>query len=178
MTHELPWPSGTRDTFLGTVHRVPSGPPDSLSARDRESWLRWPWLPLAVLLGSLIIFAALSVASWVLYDQAEQRLLAERTSQSSQVLISCRRQHPGADRDGGHDRRRERRQPRLLRRRHGRPGRADATVVHVGGLVPHRRHETVGEPRRPDRADGGGTDIGRRRSLRRRHPRASWWWTC
>ena len=48
--------------------------------------LRWPWLPLAVLLGSLILFAALSVASWLLYDQAEQRLLAERTSQSSQVL--------------------------------------------------------------------------------------------
>ena len=39
-----------------------------------------------MLLGSLLIFAALSVASWVLYDQAEQRLLEERTGEAAQVL--------------------------------------------------------------------------------------------
>jgi len=42
-----------------------------------------------VLLGSLILFAALSVASWLLYDQAEQRLLSERTGEASQVLSSA-----------------------------------------------------------------------------------------
>ena len=65
---------------------VPSAPSDSRAPLERWSWRRWPWLPLAVLLGSLIIFAALSVASWMLYDQAEQRLLEERTVQASQVL--------------------------------------------------------------------------------------------
>jgi hypothetical protein len=43
-------------------------------------------LPLAVLLGSLLIFAALAVASWTLYDQAEQRLLEESTGEAAQVL--------------------------------------------------------------------------------------------
>jgi serine phosphatase RsbU (regulator of sigma subunit) len=65
---------------------VPSAPPDSRNPVERGSWRRWPWLPLAVLLGSLIIFAALSVASWMLYDQAEQRLLEERTGEVAQVL--------------------------------------------------------------------------------------------
>ena len=60
--------------------------PDGRRAAERWSWRRWPWLPLAVLLGSLLIFAALSVASWVLYDQAEQRLLEERTGEAAQVL--------------------------------------------------------------------------------------------
>jgi serine phosphatase RsbU (regulator of sigma subunit) len=65
---------------------VPSAPPDSRDPVPRGSWRRWPWLPLAVLLGSLIVFAALSVASWMLYDQAEQRLLEERTGEAAQVL--------------------------------------------------------------------------------------------
>ena len=39
-----------------------------------------------MLLGSLIIFAALSVGSRTLYDQAEQRLLEESTGEASQVL--------------------------------------------------------------------------------------------
>jgi hypothetical protein len=60
---------------------VPSVSPDS---RARAG--RWPWLPLAVLVGSLLIFAALSIASWVLYDRAEQQLLEERTGEASQVL--------------------------------------------------------------------------------------------
>jgi serine phosphatase RsbU (regulator of sigma subunit) len=65
---------------------VPPVPPDGRSADERPSWRRWPLLPLAVLLGSLIIFAALSVASWMLYDRAEQQLLEERTGEAGQVL--------------------------------------------------------------------------------------------
>lgn len=60
--------------------------PDRGRAVERGSWRRWPLLPLAVLLGSLIIFAVLSVASRTLYDQAEQRLLEESTGEASQVL--------------------------------------------------------------------------------------------
>jgi len=65
---------------------VPRVPPDSRRADERAAGNRWPTLPLAVLLGSLIIFAALSVASWSMYDQAEQRLLEESTGGAAQVL--------------------------------------------------------------------------------------------
>ena len=76
----------TRERSVEYSSAVSSAPPDSRSIIERGSWRRWPWLPLAVLLGSLTLFAALSVASWVLYDQAEQRLLEERTGEVSQVL--------------------------------------------------------------------------------------------
>lgn len=52
----------------------------------RAAWRRRPLLPLAVLFGSLVIFAALSIASWTLYEQAEQRLLEESTGEAAQVL--------------------------------------------------------------------------------------------
>ncbi len=65
---------------------VPPGSPDSRRATERAAGHRWPTLPLAVLLGSLVIFAALSIASWTLYDQAEQRLLEESTGEAAQVL--------------------------------------------------------------------------------------------
>jgi len=64
---------------------VPSVTPDSSDVAHVYRH-RGPLLAIAVLVGSLVIFAALSIASWTMYDQSEQRLLEESTGQASQVL--------------------------------------------------------------------------------------------
>ena len=98
LTHESGLAEGEPRHVSRYSSAVPSAAPDSRDPVERDSWHRWPWLPLAVLLGSLIVFSALAVASWVLYDQAEQRLLEERTSQAAQVLtIAVANQHAPID---------------------------------------------------------------------------------
>ncbi|MGD9998864.1 MAG: PP2C family protein-serine/threonine phosphatase [Ilumatobacteraceae bacterium] len=43
-------------------------------------------IPLTILITGLLVFAAFSIACWVLYDQTEQRLLEERADEAAAVL--------------------------------------------------------------------------------------------
>ncbi len=75
---------GTGDRGGDTVPSMPRREPARLAPPGASA--RGRWLPVAVLCASLLVFAVLAVACRVIYDEAEQSLLQERTDEASAVL--------------------------------------------------------------------------------------------
>lgn len=59
--------------------------PPSLD-RGSRSERTAPWLAVTVLVASMLVFAILATTAWVMYDQAEERLVEERTREAATVL--------------------------------------------------------------------------------------------